>query len=163
MATAHAKAGQRFVAAPVFGRPDAAAAGTAVHRRCRRTFRGRSASPLFDAMGQKTFVVSETPRIANLVKLSGNFLIASVIEALGEAMALVGKGGLDRQQYLELFTSTLFNVPVYKSYGGLIASGTFQPAGFAASLGYKDNRLTLEAAEDLRLRCRWRACSATGS
>jgi 3-hydroxyisobutyrate dehydrogenase-like beta-hydroxyacid dehydrogenase len=110
-----------------------------------------SGSPLFEAMGQKTFVVSETPRIANLVKLSGNFLIASAIEALGEAMALVGKGGLDRRQYLEVLTSTLFNVPVYKTYGGLIASEAFEPAGFAAPLGYKDIQLTLAAADDLRV------------
>jgi 3-hydroxyisobutyrate dehydrogenase-like beta-hydroxyacid dehydrogenase len=88
---------------------------------------------------------------ANLVKLSGNFLIASVIESLGEAMALVGKGGVDRRQYLDVLTSTLFDAPVYKTFGGLIADGTFEPAGFAAALGYKDIRLTLAAAEDLRV------------
>jgi 3-hydroxyisobutyrate dehydrogenase-like beta-hydroxyacid dehydrogenase len=85
------------------------------------------------------------------VKLSGNFLIASVIESLGEAMALVGKGGIDRQQYLELLTSTLFNAPVYKTYGALIASQKFIPAGFAAPLGQKDIRLALAAAEELRV------------
>lgn len=62
-----------------------------------------------------------------------------------------GKGGLDRRQYLELLTSTLFDVPVYKTYGGLIASATFKPAGFAAPLGYKDIQLTLAAADDLRV------------
>ena len=82
-------------------------------------------APLFDAIGQKTFVVSGTPKAANLVKLSGNFLIASVIESLGEAMALVGKGGVDRRQYLDILTSTLFGAPVYKTYGGLIADGKF--------------------------------------
>lgn len=149
--SAHAKAGQRFVAAPVFGRPDVAAAGQLFIVAAGQPSAVEAASPLFQAIGQKTFVVSETPRIANLVKLSGNFLIASAIEALGEAMALVGKGGLDRRQYLELLTSTLFDVPVYKTYGGLIASATFKPAGFAAPLGYKDIQLTLAAAEDLRV------------
>jgi len=85
------------------------------------------------------------------VKLSGNFLIASVIEALGEAMALVGKAGIDRRQYLEILTSTLFGTPVYKTYGALIADGVFEPPGFAAPLGLKDIRLTLAAAEDLRV------------
>ncbi len=107
--------------------------------------------PIFDAVGQKTFVVSETPKAANLVKLSGNFLIASVIESLGEAMALVSKGGIDRHQYLDILTSTLFSAPVYKTYGSLIAGGKFEPAGFAAPLGQKDIRLTLAAAEELRV------------
>jgi 3-hydroxyisobutyrate dehydrogenase-like beta-hydroxyacid dehydrogenase len=148
---AHAKAGQQFVAAPVFGRPDVAAAGQlfVIAAGGRDTL--DAVAPLFDAIGQKTFVVSGTPKAANLVKLSGNFLIASVIESLGEAMALVGKGGVDRRQYLDILTSTLFDAPVYKTYGGLIADGTFEPAGFAAPLGYKDIRLTLAAAEDLRV------------
>jgi 3-hydroxyisobutyrate dehydrogenase-like beta-hydroxyacid dehydrogenase len=160
---AHAKAGQRFVAAPVFGRPDVAAAGQlfVIAAGGRDTL--DAVAPLFDAIGQKTFVVSGTPKAANLVKLSGNFLIASVIESLGEAMALVGKGGVDRRQYLDILTSTLFDAPVYKTYGGLIADGTFEPAGFAAPLGYKDIRLTLAAAEDLRVPCRSLASCVTGS
>jgi 3-hydroxyisobutyrate dehydrogenase-like beta-hydroxyacid dehydrogenase len=104
-----------------------------------------------DAIGKQTFVMSQTPSLANLVKLSGNFLIASVIESLGEAMALVGKAGIDRPRYLDLLTSTLFNAPVNKTYGGLIAAEQFEPAGFAAPLGQKDIRLTLAVAEELRV------------
>jgi 3-hydroxyisobutyrate dehydrogenase-like beta-hydroxyacid dehydrogenase len=149
--SAHAKAGQRFVAAPVFGRPDVAAAGRlfVVAAGARNAI--NTAAPLFDAIGQNTFVISETPQAANLVKLSGNFLIASVIESVGEAMALVGKAGVDRRQYLDILTSTLFAAPVYKTYGGLIADRKFEPAGFAAVLGQKDIRLTLAAAENLRV------------
>lgn len=150
LAAAHASAGQRFVAAPVFGRPDLAAAGRLFVVAAGAADAVEAAAPVFDAIGQKTFVVSETPKIANLVKLSGNFLIASVIEALGEAMALVAKAGVSRTQYLDILTSTLFDAPVYKTYGGLIAEGRFEPAGFAAPLGLKDIRLTLAAAEDLR-------------
>jgi 3-hydroxyisobutyrate dehydrogenase-like beta-hydroxyacid dehydrogenase len=146
---AHGKAGQRFVAAPVFGRPDAAAAGQLFVVAGGAADAVKFARPLIDAIGQKTFIVSESPKAANLVKLSGNFLIASVIEALGEAMALIGKAGLDRRLYLDILTSTLFEAPVYKTYGGLIADGKFEPAGFAAPLGQKDIRLTLAAAEDL--------------
>lgn len=151
LAQAHAKAGQRFVSAPVFGRPDAAAAGKLFMVVAGEPAAVKAATPLFEAMGQKTFVLSESPQAANLAKLSGNFLIASVIESLGEAMALIGKGGIDRRQYLDMLTSTLFNAPVYKTYGGLIAGGVFEPAGFAAPLGQKDVRLTLAAAEALRV------------
>lgn len=147
----HAEAGQRFVAAPVFGRPDAAAAGNLFVVAAGDPKAVEACTPLFDAMGQRTFVIGDIPQQANLVKLSGNFLIASVIEALGEAMALVGKAGIDRHQYLDILTSTLFSAPVYKTYGGLIAGEKFQPAGFAAPLGAKDMRLALAAAEALRV------------
>lgn len=149
LANAHANAGQRFVAAPVLGRPDVAAAGRLFVIAAGERSAVAAADPLLDAIGQKTFVVSDTPKIANLVKLSGNFLIACVIEALGEAIALVGKGGVDRRQYVDLLTSTVFGAAVYETYGGLIAGGKFEPAGFAAPLGAKDIRLTLAAAEAL--------------
>lgn len=151
LAEAHAKAGQRFVAAPVFGRPEAAAAGQLFVLAGGEPAAVEAAMPLLEAMGQKTFVVSDAPRAANLVKLSGNFLIASVIEALGEALALVAKGGVDQRRCLEILTSTLFDAPVYRTYGGLIAEGRFEPAGFAAPLGQKDVRLALAAADDLRV------------
>jgi 3-hydroxyisobutyrate dehydrogenase-like beta-hydroxyacid dehydrogenase len=107
-------------------------------------------SPVFDAIGQRTFVLGEDPQAANLVKISGNFLIASVIESLSEAMALVNKAGVDKAEYLEILTSTLFGAPVYKTYGGLIAREEFEPAGFAAELGAKDIRLVLAAGEALQ-------------
>ena len=149
LAEAHEAAGQHFLAAPVFGRPDAAAAGKLFVVVAGKAGIIGSCMPLFEAIGQRTFVMSETPEAANLVKLSGNFLIAAAIEALGEAIALIGKGGVDRQAYLELLTSTLFNAPVYKTYGRLIVDDKFEPAGFAASLGQKDIRLALAAAEAL--------------
>ncbi|MGB6174829.1 MAG: NAD(P)-dependent oxidoreductase [Methylocella sp.] len=148
---AHAKAEQLFVAAPVIGRPDVAAAGQLFVIAAGAPDAVKAAASLCDAIGQKTFVVSETPKVGNLVKLSGNFLIASVIESVGEAMALIGKAGVDRRQYLDILTSTLFDASVYKTYGALIADGIFEPAGFAAPLGHKDIRLTLAAAEDLRV------------
>jgi 3-hydroxyisobutyrate dehydrogenase-like beta-hydroxyacid dehydrogenase len=147
----HLAAGQSFVAGPVFGRPEAAAQAKLFVVAAGDSDAVTAAMPIFDAIGQKTFVVSQTPNAANLVKLSGNFLIASVIESLGEAMALVSKGGIDRQQYVDILTSTLFAAPVYKTYGGLIAARKFEPAGFAAPLGQKDVRLVLAAAEDLRV------------
>ena len=147
----HVKRGQRFVAAPVFGRPDAAAAGTLFVVAGGDKIALEAAAPLLAAVGQKTFVISDEPKAANLVKLSGNFLSASVIESLGEALTLVAKGGVDQKRYVEFLTSTLFDAPVYKTYGGLIASGRFAPAGFAAPLGQKDIRLVLQAADELQV------------
>jgi 3-hydroxyisobutyrate dehydrogenase-like beta-hydroxyacid dehydrogenase len=105
--------------------------------------------PLFDAMGQRTFVIGDKPSSANLIKLSGNFLIASMIECLGEAFALTRKGGIDPHAYLEILTSSLFSAPVYKTYGGLIADQQYEPAGFRMALGLKDIRLALTAADAL--------------
>src|SRR5213083_2920269 len=138
LSAAHANAGQRFVAAPVFGRPERAVAAKLFIVAAGAPDAVDACLPLFEAMGQKTFPIGNQPKAANLVKLSGNFLSASVIEGLGEAMALVGKAGVDRRRYLDLLTSTLFTAPVYKSYGGLIAERKFEPAGFAAALGEKD-------------------------
>jgi 3-hydroxyisobutyrate dehydrogenase-like beta-hydroxyacid dehydrogenase len=149
LAQAHAKASQAYVAAPVFGRPEAAATAKLFIVACGAIDAIDRCRPAFDAIGQRTFVMSPRPETANLVKLSGNFLIASVIESLGEAMALVGKGGVDLPAYVDLLTSTLFSAPVYRTYGGLIAERRFEPAGFAAPLGQKDIRLALAAAEDL--------------
>jgi 3-hydroxyisobutyrate dehydrogenase-like beta-hydroxyacid dehydrogenase len=148
---AHASAGQRFVATPVFGRPDVAAAGELAVIAAGNKQAIADVAPLLDAIGRRTFVIAGDPKAANLVKLSGNFLIASAIESFGEAIALIGKNGIDREEYLEIMTSTLFGVPVYKIYGKLIIEGTFEPAGFAAPLGYKDIRLVLAAADDLRV------------
>jgi 3-hydroxyisobutyrate dehydrogenase-like beta-hydroxyacid dehydrogenase len=148
LAHEHAKLGQRYVAAPVFGRPEAAAAAQLVVVAAGERSGVEAAQPLLDSIGRKAFVIGETPEAANLVKLSGNFLFASVIESLGEAFALITKGGIDRQRYLEILMS-LFNVPAYNIYGALIASGRFEPAAFAAPLGQKDIRLLLAAAENL--------------
>jgi 3-hydroxyisobutyrate dehydrogenase-like beta-hydroxyacid dehydrogenase len=148
---AHAEAGQRFVAAPVFGRPDAAAAAKLFIVPAGDPAAIKACEPLFTVLGQKTIPIGTEPQAANLVKLSGNFLIAAAIEALGEAIALVGKSGVDRSAYVDLLTSTVFTAPAYKIYGNLIAANQFQPAAFAAPLGYKDIRLALAAAESLRV------------
>ncbi|HXU92853.1 MAG TPA: NAD(P)-dependent oxidoreductase [Gallionella sp.] len=151
LAQAHAGKRQGYLSVPVFGRPDVAAAGKLFMIAAGDRQLIDRLQPLFDLLGQRTFVVSETPEQANLVKLSGNFMLATVLESMGEAMALAEKGGVERHQFLELMTSTLFNVPVYKNYGGLIADRHFEPAGFAAYLGQKDVRLTLAAADELNV------------
>lgn len=151
LTSAHQRAGQHFVSAPVFGRPEAAAAAKLFVVVAGDPASVEKCEPIFDAIGQRTFRFGEKPSNANLVKLSGNFLIMSVIESLSEALALVGKGGLDQREYLDFLTSTLFNAPVYKTYGTLAVEKKFQPAGFLAPLGLKDVRLALQAAESLRV------------
>ena len=151
LADAHRERGQQYVSATVFGRPDAAASAKLFIAVAGPADAVDACVPLFDAMGQKTFHFGKHAPDANLAKLGGNFLISSVIESLGEVLALVGKAGLDEHQYVEFLTSTLFAAPVYKTYGGLIADKKFSPAGFAAPLGFKDNRLVLAAAEALRV------------
>ena len=149
LARAHSGAGQRFISAPVFGRPEAAATAKLFIVPAGEPRAIEACLPLFNALGQKTVPIGPEPSTANLVKLSGNFLLASVIEALGEAIALVSKAGVDGRAYVELLTSTIFPAPVYGTYGGLIAAKRFEPAAFTAALGLKDIRLALAAAESL--------------
>jgi 3-hydroxyisobutyrate dehydrogenase-like beta-hydroxyacid dehydrogenase len=150
LAESHRTKHQHYLAAPVFGRPDAAAAklfivaaGPAAQiERCR---------PLFDAIGQKTFIVGEEAQAANVIKLAGNFLITTVIESLGEAFAFGRKFGVDPHAFLDILTNSLFTAPVYRNYGSMIASDKFEPAGFKLPLGLKDNRLLLAAAEEAQV------------
>jgi 3-hydroxyisobutyrate dehydrogenase-like beta-hydroxyacid dehydrogenase len=151
LAAAHEAANQYFVSAPVFGRPEAAQDAKLFVVVAGEPEARHACQPLFAAIGQKTFPIGTEPRAANLVKLSGNFLIASVMESLGEAIALVGKAGIDRSLYVDLLTSTIFPAPIYRTYGDLIASSRFQPAGFLAPLGYKDIRFVLAAADNLKV------------
>jgi 3-hydroxyisobutyrate dehydrogenase-like beta-hydroxyacid dehydrogenase len=151
LAQAHSEAAQQFVAAPVFGRPEVAAAAKLYVVAAGNPAAVAICKPIFDVLGQKTFPIGAEPSAANLVKLSGNFLLAAAIEALGEAIALVGKANIDRHVFVDMLTSSLFNAPAYKTYGGLVAAGRFEPAAFAAPLGLKDINLVLAAAESLRV------------
>jgi len=147
LASEHARRGQRFLAAPVFGRPEAAAGGKLFIAAAGDKEVVEHCRPVLEAMGQKVFVIGDRPEMATVVKLSGNFLIASVIESLGEAVALARKYEIDPHAYVDFLTGTLFNAPVYKTYGGIIADEKYAPAGFKLRLGLKDVRLALAAAE----------------
>ena len=147
LAAEHDKRGHHYVAAPVFGRPEAAAARKLFVAAAGSPAALERSQPLLEAMGQRVFVMGDKPEMANVVKISGNFLIASVVESLGEAIALTRKYGIDPQAYVDFLTSTLFAAPIYKTYGGLIAEERYQPAGFKLRLGLKDIKLGLAAAE----------------
>jgi len=151
VATQHGTRGQHFLSAPVFGRPDAAAAAKLFVVAGGANADIQTASQLFGSISQRVFRVSETPSAANLVKLCGNFMILSAIEAMGEAMALAQKGGIPKRQLLEVLTGTLFDAPVYRNYGAILAEERFKPAGFAAPLGLKDMRQAGQSAEALRV------------
>ena len=147
MAEEHRERKQGYVAAPVFGRPQAAEAAKLFVVVAGEPGAVKQCEPLFAAMGQRTFLMGDAAPKANVVKLSGNFLIASVIETLGEALSLVRKYDVDPEKYVEMLTSTLFVAPVYKTYADLIVKEQFEPAGFRLKLGLKDVRLALAAAE----------------
>lgn len=143
----HAQRKQGYLSVPVFGRPDAAdtknlvvvAAGPAEYvERCR---------PLFEAIGRQTFVIGSEPWQANVAKLCGNFMVISALEALGEAYAALRKSGVAPEAFLEIMNS-LLGSQVITNYGRMIAHERFTPAGFALSLGLKDVRLMLAAADE---------------
>jgi 3-hydroxyisobutyrate dehydrogenase-like beta-hydroxyacid dehydrogenase len=144
----HAARDQGYVAAPVFGRPEAAqaaklwivAAGRAdVLERCR---------PLLDALGQGVEVVGDDPPKANVVKIGGNFLLAAAIEAMGEAFALVRKHGIDPARFIEVVNGRLLRSPVYENYAKIIVAGRWTPPGFKLRHGLKDIRLALGAGDE---------------
>jgi 3-hydroxyisobutyrate dehydrogenase-like beta-hydroxyacid dehydrogenase len=147
LATEHAQRGQEYLAAPVFGRPEAAEAGKLFVVAAGKPEVIERCKPVLETVGQRLFVMGEKPEMANVAKLGGNFLIASAIESLGEAIALVRKYGIDPHQYVELLTSSSFAAPVYKTYGSIIANQRYSPPGFRMRLGLKDLKLAIAAAE----------------
>jgi 3-hydroxyisobutyrate dehydrogenase-like beta-hydroxyacid dehydrogenase len=147
----HKESGSSYLAAPVFGRPPAAQAAQLV-----LVVAGDAAcidrcAPLLNTIGRKVVVMGNEPHMANIVKLSGNFMIASILEALGESCALARKSGVDQKQFLELICGDLFPSPILKAYQEVIGEQRFTPAGFAMHLGLKDLRLVLAAAESAQV------------
>ncbi len=140
-----------FVSAPVFGRPAAAEAAQLFVVAAGEASALDRCAPLFDAIGQRTYRVGDAPPAANLVKLSGNFMIMAAVEAMAEAMTLAEKGGVPRRTLLDVLTGTLFGAPIYKTYGDFLVEDRFRPAGFTAPLGLKDMGLVDAAASASRV------------
>ncbi|MFZ5748522.1 MAG: NAD(P)-dependent oxidoreductase [Pseudomonadota bacterium] len=147
----HRAAGMRFVSAPVFGRPDVAAAGTLNIVAAGDAAAIDACTPLFDAVGRRVFRVGDRPEQANIVKISGNFMILAAVESFAEAMALGEKNGIAPAAFLEVMTETLFDCRAYRTYGPILAEQKFRPAGFAAPLGLKDMNLVGQLASDSRV------------
>jgi 3-hydroxyisobutyrate dehydrogenase-like beta-hydroxyacid dehydrogenase len=149
LASAHAEHGQEFVAAPVLGNPDLA--------RARRLFvlaggapqAVARARPVLERLGQRVFVIGDDPGQASLVKLAGNVLTAATLQSMGEVFALLRKAGIDPHLALDVFTGSLFDGRVHKTYGGKIVDGRYDPPGMTAPLAVKDLRLALAEAEKL--------------
>jgi 3-hydroxyisobutyrate dehydrogenase-like beta-hydroxyacid dehydrogenase len=146
MSALHLARGVGYLAAPVLGRVDLAAAGKLNILAGGADELVNRVQPLFDLMGQKTWRFGAAPEQANAVKLACNLTLACAIEAMGEGSALAGAYGIPAANFIELITNTLFaGSPVYKGYGGMIAEERYSPAGFKLSLGQKDVRLAVEA------------------
>ncbi|MEW6731300.1 MAG: NAD(P)-dependent oxidoreductase [Acidobacteriota bacterium] len=146
LSKAHNEVKQKFIAAPVFGRPDMAAEARLIIVIAGDAKAVEKSYPLFEALSQKRFMVGDNPIAANMIKLIGNFLLVSAVESLSEAVALLRKSGMDVQTCLDVLTSTLFASPVYQGYSRLIMQQQHD-AGFRLALGLKDIRLLLTAAE----------------
>jgi 3-hydroxyisobutyrate dehydrogenase-like beta-hydroxyacid dehydrogenase len=147
----HQQQESHYVAAPVFGRPDAAAARKLWIACSGKTAAKERVKPLLEQMGQGIFDFGEDAGAANVVKLTGNFLIISAIEAMAEAFTLAEKNGVDRTEVANLFGQTLFACPIYQNYGRMIAQQQYEPAGFKLSLGLKDVTLALETARESQM------------
>jgi 3-hydroxyisobutyrate dehydrogenase-like beta-hydroxyacid dehydrogenase len=146
LAELHRARGIGYVAAPVFGRPDVAAAGKLQIAAAGDPAAIARVQPLLDAIGQKTWPVGAEPHRANVVKIAGNFMIASAVETMGEAAAMAEGYGITPSELLDVLTNAVFPAPVYKNYAGIIAAQRYEPAGFKLTLGLKDVRLALDAA-----------------
>lgn len=150
LAAAHEKQGVAYVAAPVLGRPDAAAAAKLNILAAGPADKIARVQPLLDAMGQKTWSFGAEPARANVVKLAVNFMLIAAVEAMAEGAALVETHDIAGQDLITLITNSVFATsPVYQGYGKLIGEKRFEPAAFKAHLGLKDIRLALEAAEQV--------------
>jgi 3-hydroxyisobutyrate dehydrogenase-like beta-hydroxyacid dehydrogenase len=149
MAALHLERGVGYLAAPVLGRVDVAAAGKLNILAGGADELISRVQPLFDLMGQKTWRFGAAPEQANAIKLACNLTLACAIKAMGEGAALAGAHGIPAASFIELITGTLFaGSPVYKGYGGMIAEERYSPAGFKLSLGQKDVRLAVEAGRE---------------
>lgn len=147
----HAKRGLEYVAAPVFGRPDMAAAGGLNMLAAGKPAAIEKVLPLLQVMGSKVWPMGEAPARASVVKIAGNFMLATAIESMAEATALTRAYGISAADFLEVMTSTLFASPAYQGYGKLIAEQRFKPAGFSLPLGFKDIGLAQAAGEAARV------------
>lgn len=143
----HARRGLGYVAAPVLGRPDAAAAGQLAVLCAGEAEAVAKVRPLLETIGRGVWPLGEAPHRANVAKIACNFALASMIETLGETGALAAAYGLEPADLYKVMTETLFAAPAYKTYADIIAAGRFAPAGFKAPLGLKDVRLALTAGE----------------
>lgn len=147
LANAHASRGLNYVAAPVLGRPDAAAAARLTIVAGGPAEAIDRVQPVFDALGQKTWRIGSLPQQANVMKLAANFMLAAAVETLGEAATLVTGHGIAMQDFLDVITGGPFPGPVYQGYGKMIAEQRYEPALFKARLGLKDVRLAQAAAD----------------
>jgi len=139
--------GQAFVAAPVLGRPDAAAAGQLVIVCAGPADAIRKCAPAFSVMGRKTMEAASAPEAAIAIKLANNFVLGCAIQTMAEGFSLVRKYGVNPQVFYDVITEGLFAAPAYKVYGKLIVDASYDKPGFTVKLGLKDIKLALAAGE----------------
>jgi 3-hydroxyisobutyrate dehydrogenase-like beta-hydroxyacid dehydrogenase len=141
----HLRRGQRFVAAPVFGRPNVAEEGRLWIVAAGAEDAVAAARPLLEPLSRGISFIGHEPRAAHALKLGGNFLISAMIHSLGEAFVYAGSQGIEPETFLEAVNSALFQSPLYAAYGKVMLDPPEQ-AGATMELGAKDLRLLREAA-----------------
>ena len=140
--------GYDYVAAPVIGRPNVAAAGTLTILAAGAPEAVEASMPMLGVMGRRVWNYGSVASAANLAKIGVNFLIAHALQALAESITLLERYGLDTGQFVQTINDSSFPGPVYGGYGDLIARGSYTPPGFTTVLGQKDVLLALQAADD---------------
>ncbi len=145
-ASAHESAGQAFMACPVLGRPDLAAAGLISLVPGGPAEAMEKVRPLLEVLGKQMFEVGDSPQAATAVKVANNFVLGCAIETMGEAFSLVEKLGVDPAIFLDVMVKGLFAAPAYEVYGKMIVEEAWETHGATAVIGLKDADLALEAA-----------------
>jgi 3-hydroxyisobutyrate dehydrogenase-like beta-hydroxyacid dehydrogenase len=151
LAAVHEASGVTYISATVFGRPEMAAERNLNIMAAGDPKAIERVQPLFDAMGRKTWRLGDAPRNSNVTKIAGNLMVACILEAMAEAAALARAYKMSPADVLDTVVGSIFDVPVYRIYAGLISSGKFEPPGFDLRLGLKDAKLALEAGEEVNV------------
>ncbi len=147
----HTDSNQIFVAAHVLGRPDLAASGQLTIVPAGPPDSITALQPVFDLLGKQTLVAGSDPQSATAVKIANNFVLGCAIEAIGEAMSLVRKLGVEPTMFHQVLTSGLFGAPAYEVYGKMIVDEAYDSMGATAIIGLKDMNLALKAAESAQV------------
>lgn len=143
LADVHREHGSHYVAAPVLGRPAAAAAGKLFILLSGSTEAKERVASLLAVMGQATRDLGDDPTQGHVAKLAANFMILSLVEVYAEVLAFAEKNGIGRQDMARLFGDTILNAPLFHLYGELLARENYAPPGFRLALGLKDIELIL--------------------
>lgn len=150
LASRHRAEGGTYLACPVMGRPDTVAAKRQTFYMSGPPAAREAVKPVLQCISRRVLELGDAPEAAHTAKLASNFLIAAVVESLGEAFAFVEKSGLPAETFFETITEFLFDCFIYKGYGKHLLSGEHREPLFRLALGAKDMSLVAQTAAETR-------------